>query len=182
MYKKTSRAAIAAATVLALAFGTAHAAQPTDMPPPGGPGMHQMHGHDGGPFGAIMKLHDQLKLNASQEQQWQTAVNTMKQNRDAMRKSHEQMREQFKAQQNQPILDLNAMHAARQQAEQQNAQLREQTSAAWLAFYNGLNDQQKTTVSTALKQQYAQMQQRHEKMKERWEQHRAAKGASAPVQ
>ncbi|WP_193098832.1 periplasmic heavy metal sensor [Burkholderia sp. Z1] len=182
MYKKTSRVAIAAATVLALAFGTAHAAQPNDMPPPGGPGAHQMHGHDGGPFGVIMKLHDQLKLNASQEQQWQTAINTMKQNREAMRKSHEQMGEQFKAQQNQPILDLNAMHAARQQAEQQNAQLREQTSTAWLAFYNGLNDQQKTTVSTALKQQFAKMEQRHEKMKERWEQHRAAKAASAPAQ
>ncbi|MEK6352541.1 MAG: periplasmic heavy metal sensor [Burkholderia cenocepacia] len=184
MYKKTSRVAIAAAAALALAFGTAHAAQPTDMPPPGGPGMHQMHGgHEGGPFGAIMKLHDQLKLNASQEQQWQAAVNTMKQNRDAMRKSHEQMREQFKAQQNQPILDLSAMHSARQQAEAQNAQLREQTSAAWLTFYNGLNDQQKTMVSTALKQQFAKMEQRHEKMKERWEQHRAAaKGASAPAQ
>ncbi|MGR3907919.1 periplasmic heavy metal sensor [Burkholderia sp. SR8] len=179
MYKKTSRVAIAAATVLALAFGTAHAAQPDDMPPPGGPGMHQMHG---GPFGAIMKLHDQLKLNASQEQQWQTAVNTMKQNHEAMRKSHEQMREQFNAQRNQPILDLSAMHAARQQAEQQNAQLREQSAAAWLAFYNGLNDQQKTTVSTALKQQFARMEQRHEKMKERWEQHRAAKAASAPAQ
>ncbi|AXF21397.1 hypothetical protein CUJ89_13505 [Burkholderia pyrrocinia] len=182
MYKKTSRVAIAAATVLALAFGTAHAAQPNDMPPPGGPGMHQMHGHDGGPFGVVMKLHDQLKLNASQEQQWQTAINTMKQNHDAMRKSHEQMREQFKAQQNQPILDLSAMHTARQQAEQQNAQLREQTSAAWLTFYNGLNDQQKTTVSTALKQQFAKMEQRHEKMKERWQQHRAAKAASAPAQ
>ncbi|PCE31997.1 periplasmic heavy metal sensor [Burkholderia ubonensis] len=182
MYKKTSRVAIAAATMLALAFGAAHAAPPADAPP-GGPGMHQMHGHDGGPFGAILRLHDQLKLTAAQEQQWQTAVNTMKQNRDAMRTSHEQMREQFKAQQNQPILDLNAMHAARQQAEQQNAQLREQTSAAWLAFYNGLNDQQKTTVSTAIKQQYARMEQRHEKMKERWEQHRqAGKPASAPAQ
>ncbi|MBY4868444.1 periplasmic heavy metal sensor [Burkholderia anthina] len=182
MYKKTSRVAIAAATVLALAFGTAQAAQPNDMPPQGGPGMHHMHGHDGGPFGVIMKLHDQLKLNASQEQQWQTAVNTMKQNHEAMRKSHEQMREQFKAQQNQPILDLSAMNAARQQAEQQNAQLREQSSAAWLAFYNGLNDQQKTTVSTALKQQFARMEQRHEKMKEHWQQHRAAKAASAPAQ
>ncbi|WP_175837334.1 periplasmic heavy metal sensor [Burkholderia anthina] len=182
MYKKTSRVAIAAATVLALAFGTAHAAQPNTMPPQGGPGMHHMHGHDGGLFGVIMKLHDQLKLNASQEQQWQTAVNTMKQNHEAMRKSHEQMREQFKAQQNQPILDLSAMHAARQQAEQQNAQLREQSSAAWLTFYNGLNDQQKTTVSTALKQQFARMAQRHEKMKEHWQQHRAAKAASAPAQ
>ena len=55
-------------------------------------------------------------------------------------------------------------------------------SAAWLAFYNGLNDQQKTTVSTALKQQFARMEQRHEKMKERWQQHRAAKAASAPAQ
>ncbi|WP_175719425.1 periplasmic heavy metal sensor [Burkholderia anthina] len=182
MYKKTSRVAIAAATVLALAFGTAQAAQPDTMAPQGGPAMHRMHGHDGGPFGVIMKLHDQLKLNASQEQQWQTAVNTMKQNHEAMRKSHEQMREQFKAQQNQPILDLSAMHTARQQAEQQNAQLREQSSAAWLAFYNGLNDQQKTTVSTALKQQFARMEQRHEKMKERWQQHRAAKAASAPAQ
>ncbi|OJA66067.1 hypothetical protein BGV67_13205 [Burkholderia ubonensis] len=183
MYKKTSRVAIAAATMLVLAFGAAHAAPAADAPPPGGPGMHQMHGHEGGPFGAILRLHDQLKLTAAQEQQWQTAVNTMKQNRDAMRKSHEQMREQFNAQQNQPILDLNAMHAARQQAEQQNAQLREQTSAAWLAFYNGLNDQQKTTVSTAIKQQYARMEQRREKMKERWEQHRqAGKAASAPAQ
>ncbi|WP_175690381.1 periplasmic heavy metal sensor [Burkholderia anthina] len=182
MYKKTSRVAIAAATVLALAFGTAQAAQPDTMPPQGGAGMHHMHGHDGGPFGVVMKLHDQLKLNASQEQQWQTAVNTMKQSHEAMRKSREQMREQFKAQQNQPILDLSAMHAARQQAEQQNAQLREQSSAAWLAFYNGLNDQQKTTVSTALKQQFARMAQRHEKMKERWQQHRAAKAASAPAQ
>ena len=69
-----------------------------------------------------------------------------------------------------------------QQAEAQNAQLREQTSAAWLTFYNGLNDQQKTMVSTALKQQFAKMEQRHEKMKERWEQHRAAKAASAPAQ
>ncbi|MGU7771159.1 periplasmic heavy metal sensor [Burkholderia sp. MR1-5-21] len=181
MYKKTSRVAIAAATVLALAFGAAHAAPPADAPPPGGPGMHHM--HEGGPFGAIMRLHDQLKLTAAQEQQWQTAVNTMKQNHEAMRKSHEQMRAQFKAQQNQPILDLNAMNAARQQAEQQNAQLREQTSAAWLAFYNGLNDQQKTTVSTAIKQQYARMEQRHEKMKERWEQHRQdGKAASAPAQ
>ncbi|AIO32998.1 periplasmic heavy metal sensor [Burkholderia pseudomultivorans] len=184
MYKKTSRVAIAAAAVLALAFGTAHAAQP-DGPPPGGPGMHHMHGDHGGPFGVMLKLHDQLKLNASQEQQWQTALNTMKQNREAMRKSHEQMREQFKAQQNQPILDLSAMQAAHQQAEQQNAQLRQQTSAAWLAFYNGLNDQQKTTVSTALKQQFARMEQRHEKMKERWQQHRQAKAAnaaSAPAQ
>jgi len=179
MYKKTSRVAIAAAAVLSLAFGIAHAAPPADMPPPGGPGMHH-HMGDGGPFGVIEHLHDKLNLSAAQEQQWQTAVNTMKQDREAMRKSHEQMRAQFQAQQKQPILDLNAMNAAREQAEQQHTQWRAQTSAAWLAFYNGLNDQQKTTVSSAIKERFAKMEQRHEQMHERWEQHHKG-GASAPA-
>ncbi|KVE39507.1 periplasmic heavy metal sensor [Burkholderia sp. TSV86] len=177
MQKKTSRLAIAAAA-LALSFSAVSHAAPADAPAPGGPGAH--HSMEGGPFGVIMRLHDKLNLTAAQEQQWQTAVNTMKQNRDAMRKSHEALRGQFQAQQNQPILDLSALHSARQQAEQQDAQLREQTASAWLAFYNGLNNQQKTTVSTAIKQQFAKMEQRREKMKERWEQRRAAQAASAP--
>jgi len=79
----------------------------------------------------------------------------------------------------QVILDLNAMHAAHQQIEQKDAQLREQTATAWLNFYNGLNDQQKTTVSTALKQHFAKMAQRHEKMRERWEKHPGDAAASA---
>ncbi|AOK47747.1 hypothetical protein WT60_13480 [Burkholderia sp. MSMB617WGS] len=178
MYKKTSRLAIAAA-VLALSFSAVSHAAPPDMPPPGGPGEH--HHMDGGPFMMMKRIHDKLNLSAAQEQQWQAAVNTAKQNREAMRKSHDALRQQFQAQQSQPILDLNALHAARQQAEQQNAQLREQTASAWLAFYNGLNDQQKATVSTAIKQHFAKMDERRAKMKERWEQRRAAKGASAPA-
>jgi hypothetical protein len=71
------------------------------------------------------------------------------------------------------------MHAAHQQIEQKDAQLREQTSTAWLNFYNGLNDQQKTTVSTALKQHFAKMEQRHQKMRERWEKHHSDAAASA---
>ncbi|MGE8490424.1 MAG: hypothetical protein ACN6OQ_18895, partial [Paraburkholderia nemoris] len=77
------------------------------------------------------------------------------------------------------ILDLNAMAAAHQQVEQKDAQLRQQTSDTWLKFYNGLNDQQKTTVSTALKQRFAKMESRHEKMHERWEHRKGA--ASAPA-
>jgi protein CpxP len=96
-----------------------------------------------------------------------------------MRANHKQMREQFKSMQQQPILDLNAMHDAHQKSEQQEQQLREQTSAAWLNFYNSLNDQQKTTVSTAIKQHFAKMEQRHEKMRERWQQHHGDAAASA---
>ncbi|SDC71337.1 periplasmic heavy metal sensor [Paraburkholderia lycopersici] len=189
MYKTTSRLLAIAAASLALTVGAAAANAQT--PPPGGPGM--MHGGPGmmhggpGMHGDFMlgfkKLHDKLNLNAAQEKQWQAALDTMKQNGAAMRKNHEQLKQQFDAMKNQPILDLNAMHAAHQQIDQQNQQLREQTAQAWLAFYNGLNDQQKTTVSATLKDRFAKMEQRHEKMRERWEQHRGQHqgGASAPA-
>jgi len=133
----------------------------------------------------LNQLHGQLKLNADQEKLWQTALDTMKQNRAAMRESRRQMHQQFEQMQQQPILDLNAMHAAHQKIEQQNEQLREQTSVAWLNFYNSLNDQQKTTVSTALKKHFAKMHERGKKMHEPWgKQHGAADapaGASATL-
>jgi periplasmic protein CpxP/Spy len=179
MYKTTTRLLAIAATSLALTFG-ATAANAQTPPPPGGPGM--MHG--GGRHGDFMmgfkKLHDKLNLNAAQEKQWQAALDTMKQNHEAMRKNHEQLKQQFDSMKNQPILDLNALHTTHQQIEQQDAQLREQTAQAWLTFYNGLNDQQKTTVSSALKERFAKMQQRREKMREHWEQHRKG-AASAPA-
>ena len=181
MYKTTSRLLAIAAASLALTVGATAANAQTPPPAPGGPGM--MHGgpgmHGDFMFG-FKKLHDQLNLNAAQEKQWQAALDTMKQNGEAMRKNHEQMKQQFDSMKNQPILDLNAMHTAHEQNEQRNQQLREQTAQAWLAFYNGLNDQQKTTVSSAIKERFAKMEQRHEQMRERWEQHHKD-GASAPA-
>jgi len=172
--KKMSRVLAVAASALAIGAGAAYAAQPA---------MHGGAGGSGGWHGQFMKqltqLHDELKLNADQEKQWQAALDTMKQSHEAMRANHEQMKSQFKAAQQQPILDLNAMAAAHQQIEQKDAQLRQQTTDAWLKFYNGLNDQQKTTVSTALKQRFAKMESRHEKMRERWQHHQGA--ASAPA-
>jgi protein CpxP len=180
MSNKTSRYLAVAAASLALslgaAFGTSYAAQSTDPSAPAG--MHGDHGRHDHFMKELNQLHSQLKLNPDQEKQWQAALNTMKQNHDAMRANREQMHQQFKSMQQQPILDLNAMHDAHQKIEQQDAQLREQTTSAWLNFYNGLNDQQKTTVSTALKQHFAKMEQRHEKMREHW-QHRDDAGASA---
>jgi Spy/CpxP family protein refolding chaperone len=171
MSRGLSRTLAVAATALAIGAGAAYAAQP---------GGHEGHGGWHGHFmQQLTQLHDQLKLNPDQEKQWQAALDTMKQNHQAEHANHEQMKSQFKAAQQQPILDLNAMAAAHQDVEQKDAQLRQQTSAAWLNFYNGLNDQQKTIVSTALKQRFAKMEQRHEKMRERWEHHQGA--ASAPA-
>jgi periplasmic protein CpxP/Spy len=191
---KQYRILTAAAAAIALTFGAAHAAT-TDAPPPPPPGGAMMMGGPGGPGGPgghrmemrmkkqLDELHAQLKLNADQEKLWQTALDTMKQGHQQMRDAHKQMHDQFKSMENQPILDLNAMHAAHQKIEQQEAQTREQTAQAWLNFYNGLNDQQKTTVSTALKKHFAKMHERHEKMHERWEKRGAAPaaGASAPA-
>ncbi|MBC8748070.1 MULTISPECIES: periplasmic heavy metal sensor [Paraburkholderia] len=174
--KKMSRVLAVAATALAVGVGAAYAAQPAEHAR-GGPGG--WHGHF---MQELTQLHDQLKLNADQEKLWQNALDTMKQNREAMRANHKQVHDQFKAAQQQPILDLNAMAATHQQIEQKDAQLRQQTTDAWLKFYNGLNDQQKTTVSTALKQRFARMEQRHEKMRERWEHQKDAAPAPAANQ
>ncbi|MDR3095519.1 MAG: periplasmic heavy metal sensor [Paraburkholderia sp.] len=191
MYKTTSRLLAIAAASLALSFGATAANAQTPPPPAspgmmhGGPGMHGGHGMHGDFMMGFKKLHDKLNLNAAQEKQWQAALDTMKQNHEAMRKNHEQVKQQFDSMKNQPILDMNALHATHQQVEQQDAQLREQTAQAWLTFYNGLNDQQKTTVSSALKERFAKMEQRHEKMRERWQQHqkdhKGAGAASAPA-
>jgi Spy/CpxP family protein refolding chaperone len=193
---KQHRILTAAAAAIALSFGAAHAAtNDAPPPPPAGPAMM---GGSGAPDGHRMEmrmqkqldqLHGQLKLTADQEKLWQTALTTMKQNHQAMRESHKQMREQFKSMENQPILDLNAMHAAHQKLDEQNTHLREQTTAAWLNFYNALNDQQKTTVSTALKKHFAHMHEHEKRMHERWGKHPggadgtpgAAAGASAPA-
>lgn len=199
---KQYRILTAAAAAIALTFGAAHAAT-TDAPPPppagpammggpGGPGGHGGHHMEQRMQKQLDELHGQLKLNADQEKLWQTALTTMKQNHQAMRANFKQMGEQFKSMENQPILDLNAMHAAHQKVDEQNAQLREQTAATWLNFYNALNDQQKTTVSTALKKHFARMHAHEQRMHERWNKNReradgarptpgAAAGASAPA-
>lgn len=180
---KQSRILAIAATAIALSFGAANVASAaaSDAQANGGPGMM------GGSWGHhrmemrmkehLERLHTQLQLNADQEKLWQAAINTMKQNHEAMRRSHMQMREQMKTMLQQPILDLNAMHAARQNAEQQNAQLREQTSAAWLNFYNSLNDQQKTTVSTELKKHFARMRDHEMKKHGHWDHQHGKAGA-----
>lgn len=171
MKNNISRLLAVAAASIAVTFGTAYAAQSGDMAA-GGPGGW----HHGGFEKQLNQLHTQLKLTPEQEKQWQDALNTMKQNRQAARANHEKMHEQFKAMQQQPILDLNALHDSREQSMQQEHQLREQTAQAWLAFYNGLNDQQKTIVSTALKQHFAKMETFRQKMLQRWQEHH--KGAA----
>jgi len=177
IFRTSSRLLAGACAALALTVSAAYAAG--DDMPAAGHGEH--HEHRAGMMHRLEALHAQLKLNPEQEQKWQSALATMKSSREAMRANHEKMRLQFQAARQQSILDLDALHAAHEQFEQRNMQLREQTTGAWLAFYDSLNDQQKTTVSTMLKKRFAKMEARRERMRERWEKRHgdAASDASA---
>ncbi|QHE90509.1 periplasmic heavy metal sensor [Pandoraea fibrosis] len=181
--RKLKIAAASAVLIATSMFGVAHAADATA--PATGPhaAMHGMRG-DHGPWGLgdIRKLHDQLKLDAQQEQAWQQAVNTSKQNRDAMRKNGEQFRQMIAQAKDQPVLDLAGMRAAREKVFDQNRQLRSQTEDAWLNVYNGLNNDQKTLVSTAIKARWAKMKAWHDKaMQHRGQMHKGAPATPAPA-
>ncbi len=184
MIRKTTLTATLAglATAIALAGGTAYAATATPDAASGahahGWGHFKHHGQCGFEK-QLEKLHTELKLNPQQEGLWKTAVDTMHANREQMRTQRKAGMEQMKAAAQQPILDLAAMHAAREQQAQQAHQLREQTTQAWLNVYNALDDQQKTMVSTALKTRWKKFAQHRAAMHERWEHHQAA---STPAQ
>ena len=169
----------AAAAALALTFGAAAYAQPA-ADGAGGPAPRPMW-HHGGFEHDLKALHDKLNLNADQEKLWQAANDTMKRNREAQRELHRQMAQQIKSASQQNIIDMNALHAAQQQIASKRQQLREQTATAWLNFYNALNDQQKTTVSSEMKKHWARMEQMRAKMHERWQKHHGGKdGNMAP--
>lgn len=178
---------IAAASAVLIAtsmFGVARAADATA--PATGPhaAMHHMRG-DHGPWGLgdIRKLHDELKLNAQQEQAWQQAVSTSKQNREAMHGNGEQFRQMIAQAKDQQVLDLAGMRAAREKIFDQNRQLRSQTEDAWLNVYNGLNNDQKTIVSNAIKARWAKMKAWHDKaMQRRGQMHKGAPATPAPGQ
>lgn len=180
IFSRSSRYLAVAATALAVTFGAAYAAGEAMTPGgPGGPGG--WHGHGQQMMARLDALHAQLKLTPKQEQKWQAALATMKQDREAEHANHEKMHRQFAATQQQPILDLDALHAAHRQISQQNEQLREQTATTWLAFYDSLNDQQKTTVSTELKQHFSMMAARHGKMHRFWEKEHGAAADGKPT-
>ncbi|WP_320535217.1 periplasmic heavy metal sensor [Robbsia andropogonis] len=124
--------------------------------PPRGPGGP---GGPGGPAFAHMmdRLHASLHLNATQEAAWQNAQTTSRQNFDAVRTQHEIVQKQLREASQQPILDLGALQAQRQQLESNDLELRNGTEKAFVDFYNTLDDQQKKLVSDSIKQSWKRM-------------------------
>jgi periplasmic protein CpxP/Spy len=141
MFSKTSRLIAAAIVAMSVGIGSACAQSASIISDP----MQQIQPVN------MRQLHDQLNLNPSQEVQWQTALDAMRQSHAAERMNADLMQQQTAAMLQKPILDLSALHAAHEKVMQQDAHLPEQSAKAWLSFYNGLNDQQKTIMSDALR-------------------------------
>lgn len=103
---------------------------------------------------AMKQLEPQLNLTPSQQNLWQTAMDTMQESHVSARMNEDQVQQQIQAAEQQPIIDLRAVHAAHLKVEQEDAKLREQSANAWITFYESLNNQQKTSVSSVLAPQF----------------------------
>ncbi len=145
MLVKTTHILVAAAAALALTFGSAQAG--TLATPAGNHFIEDM-----------KALQPQLNLSATQQTAYEVAMDTMRQSHVSARMNEDQLQQQFQAVQQTQILDLRAIHAANLKVEKEDAQAREQSANAWINFYEGLNNSQKTAVSSLLKQQFAAIQ------------------------
>lgn len=172
-----------AATAAALTLSLGAYAAGVAGPGPGlggGPGA-AWHHHGGFMMDKqLADLHARLKLTPDQDKLWQAALDTTKRDRAAERAEHEKMHAQLKTMMQQPIIDMNALHSAHMQSQQDGARLRDETATAWLAAYNALNDQQKTMVSDTFKQHFAKMESVRERMHERWQQRHDGASEASP--
>jgi len=171
----------AAAAALTLSLGAYAAGGQMGAGPDGGPGMGWHHRGGFMMEKQLADLHARLKLTPEQEKLWQSAVDTMKRDGAAGHAEHEKLHAQLKTMMQQPILDMNALHAAHMQARQDGERLHEETASAWLAVYNALDDQQKTLVSDTFKQHFSKMESMRAHMHERWQQRHGATSETAPA-
>jgi len=172
---------------LCLAFGSTAYAAPQDTPAQGTNGpwhgqggpWHRGHGpHD--PWQIVFELHDELKLTPAQEQQLQAHKAQSQAEHEQQRAAFEQARGQVKALMQAPVLDLRALSAVRTQMEEQAHKAHQQNEEALLNFYDTLNTDQKTLISTFIKVHWKEMEAHHDKMAPHW--HKKPEGAASQPQ
>ena len=140
---------------LGLAAGTGFAAAPRgDCPAMGapvggpgggpgmGPGMHQPMFQGRG----MVRLHDDLKLDAKQEALWNDAMTFARDNGGAMRERMIKEHEEIKAMLDKPGTDLHAVSKRMEEMRAQGMAMRDALHGRWFALYDALNPQQKEQV------------------------------------
>jgi hypothetical protein len=114
------------------------------------------HGHDSDPLAVIASLQAQLKLNTSQQMQFDNALSQSKAAHTAMRSGFAQLKTATQSELAKSAPDLASLAALSDQVQQQNSGLRKQARAAWLALYDTLSADQKLIVRDAINDRIAQ--------------------------
>ena len=127
----------------ALSFGLAANAQAMPRGEHPGPGMgmpgHHAMMHDR----AMNRLHDELKLDATQEAQWKEAEKFSRDHRATMRERFQKERAEIKAMLDQPGADLRAISKRMDDLKAEGMKERDAVRERWLAVYDTLNPEQK---------------------------------------
>jgi hypothetical protein len=113
------------------------------------------HGHDSDPLAVMAGLQAQLKLNTSQQMQFDNAVAQSRAAHTAMRDGLAQLKAASQSELAKSAPDLGSLAAMSDQVQQQNSGLRKQARAAWLALYDTLSADQKLIVRDAINDRIA---------------------------
>lgn len=123
------------------------------------PGAHGEHGgHD--LIDAIRAVQAQLKLNTSQQQQWDNAVALSQAAHGEMRASFAQLKAATQAELAKSSPDLSSLATQADQLRQQTSPARAQARAAWLALYDTFSPEQKLVARDAINARLARMEAR----------------------
>jgi hypothetical protein len=117
-------------------------------------GPSRSHGTD--PLAVIAGLQAQLKLNTSQQLQFNNALAQSKAAHDAMKGGFAQLKAATQTELAKSAPDLASLAALSDQVQQQNSDVRKQARAAWLALYDTLSPDQKLVVRDAISARIAQ--------------------------
>src|SRR6266436_8972427 len=115
---------------------------------------------DGNPLAMLGKLKTDLKLNTSQQLQWDAVVAQTKAAHDAGRANFEQLKTALQAELAKAEPDFAAVATIADGVRDQHAALHKQTRDAWLALYATFAPEQKAVARDAIKAGIEGMQQR----------------------
>ena len=122
-------------------------------------------GHDVDPLAIIASLQAPLKLNTSQQLQFDNALAQSKAAHASMRNGFAQLKGATQSELAKSAPDLASLAALSDQVQQQNSGLRKQVRSAWLALYDTMSADQKLVVRDAISARLAEVEAFHAKMR-----------------
>jgi Spy/CpxP family protein refolding chaperone len=115
---------------------------------------------DGNPLAMLGKVKSELKLNTSQQVQWDAAVAQTKAAHDSVRTNFDQLKTALQAELAKPEPDFAAVAVLADGVRDQHAALHKQTRNAWLALYATFTPEQKAVARDAISAGIERMQAR----------------------